>query len=252
MSGRLLYVDCVGGVAGDMLLAALLDAGADERFVRDGLARLGVPGLELQIGRTERHGIGCATLTVVAPDEHVHRRLADVAALIDGAQLPERAAARAHETFRRLAEAEARIHGTTPSEVHFHEVGAIDALADVCGTCLALESLDVERVVASPLPVSRGFVRAAHGRLPLPAPAVLELLRGVPVVPLEVGRELVTPTGAALLVAIAESFGDIPAMLVGPVGYGAGTRDLEQVPNLVRVILADAASAAERRAAGRR
>ena len=135
---------------------------------------------------------------MLAPHEHVHRRWADVRALIDGAELPARASARAHETFRLLAVAEGRIHGTGPEEVHFHEVGAIDALADVCGVSLALESLDVERVVVSPLPASRGFVRAAHGRLPLPAPAVLEILRGVPIVPLEVDRELVTPTGAAL------------------------------------------------------
>jgi uncharacterized protein (TIGR00299 family) protein len=240
---KLLYIDCIGGVAGDMLLGALLDAGADREVVRRGLAGLGVEGLELRTDRTERHGISAVTVVVAAPHEHVHRTWADVRALLDRAPLPEPAAAVAHDAFRRLAEAEGHVHRTPPDEVVFHEVGAVDAIGDVCGVALALHDLGVERVECSPLPASRGFVHAAHGRLPLPAPAVLELLAGAPLVPLEVDRELVTPTGAALVMAVTERFGAYPAMTLERVGYGAGSRDLEQVPNLVRVVLGDGAGA---------
>ena len=160
---RVLYIDAISGVAGDMLLGALLDAGASEPAVRDGLRRLGVDIIRT---RTERHGIGAARIEVVAAHEHAHRDWAAVRELIDRAELPTRAHARAHDAFRRLAEAEGHVHGVPADEVHFHEVGAIDAIADVCGVALALEDLDVDDVVCSPLPVPRGFVRAAHGRLP--------------------------------------------------------------------------------------
>jgi uncharacterized protein (TIGR00299 family) protein len=222
-----------------MLLAALLDAGADERAVRDGLRRLGVAGLELRLERVERHSVGAARVEVLAPHEHAHRRLADVLALLDAAALPARAAERARRTFELLAAAEGRVHRVAPEQVTFHEVGALDAVADVCGVALALEALEVERVVCSPLPLARGFVRAAHGRLPLPAPAVLELLRGAPVTSLDVGVELVTPTGAALVAALAEGFGPFPPLRLGASGYGAGSRDLEAIPNLVRVVLGE-------------
>jgi uncharacterized protein (TIGR00299 family) protein len=237
----ILYVDCVAGVAGDMLLAALLDAGADEQAVREGLGRLGVDGLDLRVTRAERHGISGARIEVLAPHEHVHRTWGDVRALIDSAALPAGAAARAHDAFRRLAVAEARVHATEPELVHFHEVGAVDAIADICGACLALETLGVDDVVCSPLPVGRGFVRAAHGRLPLPAPATLEILRdaGAPLEPLELRAELVTPTGAALVAALASRFGPFPALTPRAIGYGAGTRDLEEVPNVVRVVLGE-------------
>jgi hypothetical protein len=246
---RLLYVDAVAGVAGDMLLGALLDAGASLDAVRAGLARMGVAGLAVAVERTERHGIGAAHVTVSAPHEHVHRDWAAVRELIDRAALPPRAAARAHEAFRRLAEAEGRIHGVPPDRVHFHEVGGVDAIADVCGTALALEDLGVDRVVCSPLPAPRGFVRAAHGRLPLPAPATLELLVGAPLVGVEGDAELVTPTGAALIAALAEGFGPLPAMTLAAVGYGAGTRDTPERPNLVRVLVGEAAPGAPRRPA---
>jgi uncharacterized protein (TIGR00299 family) protein len=243
---RLLHIDAIAGVAGDMLLGALIDAGASEARVRDGLQPLGV---DIVVTRTERHGIGAARLEVVAAHEHVHRDWAAVRALIDAADLPTRAHARAHDAFRRLAEAEGRIHGVPPDEVHFHEVGAIDALADVCGVALALEDLDVDEVSCSPLPAPRGFVDAAHGRLPLPAPATLELLKGARLEGVDLAVELVTPTGAALVAALATSYGPLPSMVLEATGYGAGARDLPQRPNVVRAIVGVTAEGPARRPA---
>lgn len=222
-----------------MLLAALLDAGADAGAIREGLGGLGVDGLELAVGRTRRHGIGAATAAIRAPAGQPHRRWAGIRSQLDEARLPERARARAQEAFRRLALAEGAVHGVDPEEVRFHEVGAVDALGEVCGVALALEELGVERVSCSPLPAPRGMVDAAHGRLPLPAPAALELLVGAPLYGVDVDAELVTPTGAALVAALAEGYGPLPAMTLGAVGYGAGARDLDSLPNVVRAIVGE-------------
>jgi uncharacterized protein (TIGR00299 family) protein len=241
---RLLYLDCIGGVAGDMLLGALLDAGADAGAVRTGLSRLDVDGLALALGATQRHGIRAARATVRGAAVQHRRTWSSIRPQIDAARLPERARARAQETFRRLAHAEARIHGVDPEDVHFHEVGAVDAIGEVCGVALALEDLGIERVVCSPLPVARGLIDAAHGRLPLPAPATLALLEGAPLHGVGVEGELVTPTGAALVAALAEGYGPLPAMTLEAVGYGAGTRDPSAVPNVVRAIVGVAAPTA--------
>jgi uncharacterized protein (TIGR00299 family) protein len=233
----LLYVDCVAGVAGDMLLGALVDAGADPERLRSGLRALGVEGLDLEFEPAERGGLRATRARVCAPPEHAHRTWRDVRALLERADLADRARARAHAAFERLARAEGRIHGMEPEEVHFHEVGALDAIADVCGVALALEQLGVERVVCSPLPAPRGWVDAEHGRLPLPAPAVLELLRGAPLHGVALDVELVTPTGAALVSSLAEGFGPLPPMRLERVGYGAGARELTSLPNVVRVLV---------------
>jgi uncharacterized protein (TIGR00299 family) protein len=246
----ILYLDCIGGAAGDMLLAALLDAGADGDAVREALAATGVEGLELVRTRVERHGIGATHIDVVGAHEHAHRTWRDVRAIVEAADLAEWPRARALDAFSRLARAEGSIHGLPPEEVHFHEVGSLDAIGDVIGVCVAAASLGADEIVCSPLPMSRGFVRAAHGRLPLPAPATLEILReaGAPLVPLESGAELVTPTGAALVAALATSFGAFPAMVARQIGYGAGTRDPEDVPNLVRAVLGETSSTLHERA----
>jgi uncharacterized protein (TIGR00299 family) protein len=237
----ILYVDCIGGVAGDMLLGALLDAGATVA----GLDRLGVDGLRLETGKSEKHGIVATTVTVHGAPGQPHRHWTSIRAQIDAAGFPERVTARAQAAFARLAHAEARIHDTSPESVHFHEVGAVDAIGEVCGVALALESLGVERVVCSPLPAGRGFVRADHGRLPLPAPATLKLLEGAPLYGVDTELELVTPTGAALVSSLAESYGALPPMTLSATGYGAGTRDVDAFPNVVRAILGT-----ETRAAG--
>jgi pyridinium-3,5-bisthiocarboxylic acid mononucleotide nickel chelatase len=229
----ILYVDCIGGVAGDMLLGALLNAGATV----EGLDRLGVEGLRVETGKAERHGISATTVTVVGAPGQPHRDWLSIRAQIDAAGFPERVTARAQAAFARLAHAEAAIHDTSPERVHFHEVGAVDAIGEVCGVALALESLGVDRVVCSPLPAGRGFVQAAHGRLPLPAPATLKLLEGAPLHGVDVDQELVTPTGAALVASLAESYGPLPNLTLSATGYGAGGRDLEAFPNVVRAIL---------------
>jgi uncharacterized protein (TIGR00299 family) protein len=238
---RLLYVDAIGGVAGDMLLGALLDAGAPLEDVRTGLRGLGVEGLELAVELSERHGLAATSVRIIAAEEHVHRDWGAVRVLLDRADLPSRARARAHAAFEHLAHAEGRVHRVSPDQVLFHEVGALDALADVCGVALALEALGVDRVACSPLPAGRGLIRAAHGVLPLPAPATLELLRGVPLNGVDCDVELVTPTGAALVATLAERrFGPLPPMVLETVGYGAGTRELLDRPNVVRVLIGSA------------
>jgi uncharacterized protein (TIGR00299 family) protein len=243
---RVLYIDCVGGVAGDMLLGALLDAGADPVAIRTGLAALGVAGLELRTTTVERHAIGATLATVRGATVQPRRDWRSIRALIEAAGLPGRARDRAQETFRRLAHAEARVHRIDPEDVHFHEVGAVDAIGEVCGVALALEALRIDRVVCSPLPAGRGFVEAAHGRLPLPAPATLALLEGAPVYGVEVKGELVTPTGAALVAALADAYGPLPAIRLDAVGYGAGTRDGPELPNVVRAIVGTQAASAHR------
>lgn len=236
--GRLLYIDAVSGVAGDMLLGALIDAGAPLEGILTGLGELDVEGLDVVAARTERQGLAATSVRVLAPPGPVHRDWTAVRQLLDAASLPTRAHTRACETFRRLAQAEGRVHDTPPERVHFHEVGALDALVDVCGVAIALEELEVEQVACSPLPVGRGLVAAAHGVLPLPAPATLELLRGAPVYGVEPDFEFVTPTGAALVAVLAEgAFGPVPELVLEAVGYGAGTAELADRPNVVRVLL---------------
>lgn len=266
---RVLWIDASVGVAGDMLLGALLDAGAPLDRVAEGLATLGFDGWTLRVDEVRRGAFRAAHAVVeVAGHEeeggpedgqdhghdhahghdhghdhghgHGHGAWRDIRARIAAAPLPERVRRRALAAYGRLAEAEAKLHGMAVDDVVLHEVGAVDAVVDVVGTCLALEALDIDAIVATPLPMGTGRVRAAHGALPLPAPATLEVLRGWPVVPSAWPGEWVTPTGAALIAALATP-GPMPAMVVRAVGYGAGRRDPPQVANLVRVVVGDAA-----------
>jgi pyridinium-3,5-bisthiocarboxylic acid mononucleotide nickel chelatase len=230
-----LYVDCVGGVAGDMLLAALIVAGAPLQAVQAGLPP--VEGLRLDVERVQRCGVDATMLFVTCPPQHAHRTWHDVRVLIDTAEMPARPRTRAHAAFRLLAEAEGRVHGVPASEVTFHEVGAVDAIADVCGVAMALELLDVDEVVCSPLPLGRGTTTGAHGVMPLPAPATLELLRGAKVHGVARDGETVTPTGAALVASLAGSYGPMPSMTLGATGTGAGQRNPSDVPNVVRAVI---------------
>jgi uncharacterized protein (TIGR00299 family) protein len=246
MSGAL-WVDASNGAAGDMLLAALLDAGASLDSVRAGLARLDL-GLSLDVAEVRRHGFRATHVTVRAPHGHEHRGLRDILTLIS--PLPDLVRGHASTTFQWLAEAEARVHGTTVDEVHFHEVGALDAIADVVGCALALDDLgllDAPVRMVSPVAVGSGTVRAAHGRLPVPAPAVAELLAHAkaPLAAHSATMELCTPTGAALLAALATGWGPPPAMTPRAVGVGAGTADPPGHANVVRVLVGTAAATAD-------
>lgn len=325
---RVAYLDCIGGISGDMALGALLDAGVDAELLIEGLKTLALPPWDLEIGRTAKHGIAAARVEVLVHGEaaaaapllrlpptdaplagsegHVHshahehththghvtppsavhehshthehrhehthahehehhheparehahehshghdgaehdhtgtRTFAEVAAVIRSSGLPEPVKEHAERVYRRLAAAEAAVHGTTLDRVHFHEVGAVDSIVDVVGAVYALHLLGVERVVCSPLPSGHGFVRCAHGRMPVPPPATMELLKGCPVRRVDVEGEMVTPTGAALASCLAAEFGDLPEFVVREVGYGAGRKDFP-IPNLLRVVIGESA-----------
>ena len=234
---RVAYLDCVAGLAGDMLLAALLDAGAELETLRGVPRALGIEGVEIDVRRVDRQGIGALHLRIEARDDHGHRHSRDIRELVERAELPERARTRSLDAFSRLAAVEGGIHGVDPDEVHFHELGSLDTLVDVCGAFVLLDELGVERVASSPLPFARGFVEAAHGVLPLPAPATLGLLEGASLVGVETEAELVTPTGAAIAATVVDEWGALPALTLERVGYGAGTKDLADRPNVVRVVL---------------
>jgi uncharacterized protein (TIGR00299 family) protein len=229
------------GIAGDMALGALLDAGADRAEVLALLAGLPLPG---GIGIEAAQRCGIAATRVVVPDEpdHEHRPFTVIRALLDGADLPDRVHGRALAVFQRLAEVEGRIHGVAPDDVEFHEVGSLDAIVDVVGTCAALEVLGVDELCSAPVALGLGTVRSAHGVLPNPAPAVVALLAaaGAPTGGVDVPFELTTPTGAALLAALATGFGPLPAMTPTAIGYGAGGRDLDGRPNVVQVVIGTA------------
>ena len=236
-----LYFDCISGAAGDMLLGALIDAGASETAIRASLEGLAVAEWDLEVSRVTKSGLAAPQVTVRTNETETSRRHADIKALLERATLNEGVRRRALATFQLLAEAEARVHGSDPDQIHFHEVGAVDALVDIVGCAAALEDLAPSRVTSSPLVTGRGWTKSAHGDLPVPAPAVLEILRGIPLS--ERGdEELVTPTGAAILRSVCDSFGQMPTMAVDVTGYGAGRRD-HPWPNVVRVLLGRETSA---------
>ncbi len=237
---RVAWFHCFAGIAGDMALGALLDAGADLDEVRALLARLPVDGWALEVEATSRNGIAATRAVVTAEPTTAARTYADIVGIVDDANLPDRVGRRAQAAFWALAEVEGRIHRRPPEQVHFHEVGSIDAIVDVVGVAAALEVLGVDEVASSPVTNGMGMIRAAHGRLPNPAPAVVELLIGAPTAGVDIALELTTPTGAALLASSVSRWGPLPAMTIVAAGFGAGTRELDELPNLVQVVVGDA------------
>jgi len=236
---KVLYFDCACGVSGDMIVGALLDAGVDLASLRLALESLSVPGLSITADRARKHGIMATQFRVHAHHDHAHRHLSDIVALIEGSALPDPVKRGSIETFECIARCEAEIHGTTVEEVHFHEVGALDSIADIVGAHWAMHALAVERVVVSPLNLGSGTVEMAHGVLPVPAPATAALLHGVPCYGSDVAGELVTPTGAALIARFAHLYGPVPAMRIAAVGYGSGSRDLPGRANVLRVLVGE-------------
>lgn len=241
---RVIYFDCFSGISGDMILGALVDAGLDVDALRAVLQTLAVPGWDIAATRETRGWLTGTRMHVTAPEQTTHRHLADVRAIIDAAALPAAVKTRAIQMFTRLAEAEAHIHGVTTEQVHFHEVGALDAIVDIVGIAAGLHLLGIDEVYASPLPLGSGWVKAAHGDIPVPAPATLHLLAAAnaPIIADDAGFELVTPTGAAVLATLATF--RRPAFSIERIGYGFGKK-ITPRPNALRVWLGSAASAAE-------
>jgi hypothetical protein len=236
---RTLYFDCFAGASGDMILGALVAAGADARALREQLALLDVAGFEISFETVERSGISATH----------HRHLSAILKIIEGSRLSDAVKARASRIFERLGEAEARVHNVAVERIHFHEVGALDAIVDVVGACVGFELLGVERFVSSPLHVGSGTVEMAHGRFPVPPPAVVELLRDAPIYATDIKGELVTPTGAAIISTVcAGEFGALPPMRVAASGYGAGTRQYKDFPNVLRVMIGETDEAVTTRA----
>jgi uncharacterized protein (TIGR00299 family) protein len=233
---RVGYFDCFSGIAGDMTMAALVDAGVDRRAIHEAVASLGLP-CELTFEAVRRGGFRATYAKVVAPHEHVHRHWHHIEAIIDKSILSARQKDLAKRIFLKLGEAEARVHGVELSKIHFHEVGAVDSIVDIVGSAVGLDLLGVDRYEASPVPPGRGGVTAAHGRMPLPAPGTAELLRGVPLAESLVDGELTTPTGAAILTTVVERFTTFPAMTIESIGLGAGTRELPEQANIVRLFV---------------
>lgn len=231
--------DCLAGASGNMILGALFDAGVDRQAWQDGMDRLGLPGWSIRLETVRRGGIGAMHVTVETAQEPLPERpLADILSLLEGSGLTANVREQAARIFTRLAEAEARVHRTSPQEVHFHEVGAADAIVDIVGSVLGLELLGVSRVLVSALPIHRGWGESQHGTLPLPAPATLELLMGWPVEDHGLEGERVTPTGAAILTTLGQHFRTFPPMTVETVGHGAGSRE-EMRPNLLRLLIGE-------------
>jgi pyridinium-3,5-bisthiocarboxylic acid mononucleotide nickel chelatase len=241
---RIGYFDCFSGISGDMTLGALADAGVDPRAIQSAVASLGLP-CELAFETVRRGGFRANYAKVIAPPEHAHRHLHHIEAMIDKSTLSPRQNELAKRIFLKLGEAEAAAHGIDIKKVHFHEVGAVDSIVDIVGSAVGLDLLGVERFEASPLPTGRGWVRAAHGKMSLPAPGTAELLKGVPLADSDVEMELTTPTGAAIVTTVAERFGPLPAMTIESIGLGAGTRDLPDQGNILRLFVGTIALPAE-------
>jgi uncharacterized protein (TIGR00299 family) protein len=233
---RVGYFDCFSGIAGDMTLAALVDAGVDRRAIQEAVASLGLP-CELTFETVRRGGFRATYAQIVTPHEHAHRHWHHIEAIIDKSVLTPRQKELAKRIFLKLGEAEAKVHGIDLAKIHFHEVGAVDSIVDIVGSTVGLDLLGVDRFEASPLPPGRGWVKAAHGRMPLPAPGTAELLRGVPLAESLVEGELTTPTGAAILTTVVERFAPLPPLTIEAIGLGAGTRELPEQANILRLFV---------------
>jgi len=256
---KLLYLDCFAGISGDMFLGALLDLGVSEDALRTELEKLHLRDYRISSQRVTKQNISATKFDVTvfvdaavhSPSPllhaavHEHRGYTEIAAMIEKSGLSPRVKDRALRVFRRIGEAEAKIHGIPLEKIHFHEIGAVDSIVDIVGACIAVELLHVDEIHASPPRLGSGFVETAHGRLPVPAPATLELLKGIPVQPSNEPFELVTPTGAASLAAFCTKFGPLPALNIEKIGYGAGTRDLEKTPNVLRAVLGEVGATEE-------
>ncbi|MCK5271594.1 MAG: nickel pincer cofactor biosynthesis protein LarC [Sedimentisphaerales bacterium] len=264
---KIAYFDCFSGAAGDMIVGACLDAGVSSDYLRSELARLGLEQVELKIEKVSKNGIAATRFQPIIKNDHhhhhhsdsdasdpghcrehkhpAHRNLQAIIEIINRAGFSDKVTQQAVKIFQRLARAEAKVHGTTEDKIHFHEVGADDAIMDIVGSCLALEALGIEKVFCSRLTVGGGTVRCEHGVLPVPAPATVELIKDIEITPSDAQVELLTPTGAAILTGLADSFGAMPPMKIAGSGYGAGQRDIAEFPNVLRLLVGEAAESGQ-------
>ncbi len=248
---KLLYFDCFSGISGDMTLGALIDLGIGHKRFLEEMDKLNLAGLRFDISTVYKNGIGCTDVNVIFEDEapsqehshehhHEHRNLFDIEKIIDNSSLSGRVKSLSKEMFNRLARAEAKVHRTTIENIHFHEVGALDSIADIIGTAVCIDILNPDRIMSSPLHDGTGFITCRHGIIPVPVPATMEIMTqaSIPFHTIEVENELITPTGATIIATLAEAFGNVPSMSVRQVGYGSGKREME-IPGILRVVLGE-------------
>lgn len=236
---KTLYLDCFAGASGDMILGAMVAAGVEPAYLREQLSLLPVSGFNINFETVNRSGLSATYARVETAHEHKHRHLSDIKQIIEASGLSTAVKQRAVQIFTRLAEAEARVHNEPVDHVHFHEVGALDAIVDVVGAAICFDALQIDRFICSPIHVGSGMVKMAHGQFPIPPPAVTELLKGVPFYATEIKGELLTPTGAAIITTVCSEYGPIPQMITEVNGYGAGTREYQDFPNVLRVLIGE-------------
>ena len=242
---KIAYLDCSSGISGDMLLAALLDAGLERDLLLNELRKLPLAGYEFRCARVLRGSLTGTQVEIDVPQPQPERHLGEIRQLLEGSALTEAVRTQALKMFERLAEVEGKLHGKPAAEIHFHEVGAVDAILDIVGACVGLELLEIDELTCSPLNVGGGQVETAHGTLPVPAPATAELLKGAPIYSSGVEGELVTPTGAVIVATLASSFGPMPPIKVARIGYGAGSRDYSGHPNIARLFVGERAEVSD-------
>lgn len=243
---KIAHLDCSTGIAGDMTVAALVDCGVDADAIRSGVDSLKLPDVKLLIEPVIKSGFRSTYVRVEHPEQHAHRHLSDIAAIINAADSisgPQKQLAL--QIFEAVAKAEAHVHGTTMEQVHFHEVGAVDSIVDIVGAAIGFDLLNAERVTCSHIPTGRGQVRIAHGVCTVPPPATAELLKGIPLWDIPVDAELTTPTGAAIVKTVVDSFGELPAMTIDQVGYGAGTMNFQDRANVLRIFVGSVVASPE-------
>jgi pyridinium-3,5-bisthiocarboxylic acid mononucleotide nickel chelatase len=235
---KIAYFDCFSGIAGDMIIGALIDAGLELSALKIELKKLPLTGYEIKAFKTEKQGIKGTKFEVKAPQEKFHRNLKDIFKIIDKSSLAKKIKDDSKKIFKRLAEAEAKVHGVSVDKIHFHEVGGVDAIIDIVGAVIGLNILKVDKIYSSPLSFGKGYVKFSHGKFPVPAPATVELCKNVPVRYTDIEGELVTPTGAAIITTLAE-FSHRLDFKIEKIGYGAGSMDLKEIPNLLRVMIGE-------------
>lgn len=234
---KIAYFDCFAGAGGDMIVAAMLDAGLDPEFLKARLKTLGIKNLVIKVNQIKRAGLKAVSFIPVTPKQHSHRNLRQITEIINQSKITKKAKKTAISIFNKIAKAEASVHGEEPDEIHFHEVGALDSIIDIVSASVGLEALEVQKVYCSPLNVGGGTVKCAHSLMPVPAPATAELLKDIPVVGGPIQVELLTPTAAAILTTIVDRFCPLPEMKIQAVGYGAGSLQSDEFPNVLRLIL---------------